>query len=261
MGRTLAELADAFFQLGAGILPEPKDAVDAGVDFECVVFGQSSAPVPSAVAAAVVVDDVDAGVDDGRAGPWPYPPPAVLVFDTETNGGKGGQLAVQIAWCVYDAAGYELSSRSAYLALPPGRTINGFAQRVHGITMQMLKDRGMAPQCVLADFFDAVDRVTAAGGRIVAHNAQFDAAVVTHTATSCGLARDLRAAECFCTMDQSKRRLGLVNKRGGLKAPKNVELHEHLLGPVRDDLQLHDALADVRVTAASYFAGGERGWW
>lgn len=261
MGRTLAELADAFFQLGAGILPEPKDAVDAGVDFEGVVFGQSSAPVPSAVAAAVVVDDVDAGVDDGRAGPWPYPPPAVLVFDTETDGGKGGQLAVQIAWCVYDAAGYELSSRSAYLALPPGRTINGFAQRVHGITMQMLKDRGMAPQCVLADFFDAVDWVTAAGGRIVAHNAQFDAAVVTHTATSCGLARDLRAAECFCTMEQSKRRLGLVNKRGGLKAPKNVELHEHLLGPVRDDLQLHDALADVRVTAASYFAGGERGWW
>ena len=60
MGRTLAELADAFFQLGAGILPEPKDAVDAGVDFECVVFGQSSAPVPSAVTAAVVVDDADA---------------------------------------------------------------------------------------------------------------------------------------------------------------------------------------------------------
>ena len=163
--------------------------------------------------------------------------------------------------CVYDAAGYEMSSRSEYLALPPGRTINVFAQRVHGITMQTLEDRGMAPQFVLADFFDAVDRVTAANGRIVAHNAQFDAAVVSHTATSCGLARDLRAAECFCTMEHSKRRLGLVNKRGGLKAPKNAELHEHLLGPVRDELQLHDALADVRVTAASYFAGGERGWW
>lgn len=254
MGRSIAELADAFFQLGAGTLSELKDAVDGRV--------------PSAVTAAVVVD-ADVDVDDGRAGPgpgpwpgpWPYPPPAVLVFDTETDGGKGGQLAVQIAWCVYDAAGYELSSRSDYLALPPGRTINGFAQRVHGITMQMLKDRGLAPQFVLADFFDAVDRVTAAGGRIVAHNAQFDAAVVSHTATSCGLARDLRAAECFCTMEHSKRRLGLVNKRGGLKAPKNVELHEHLLGPVRDELQLHDALADVRITAASYFAGGERGWW
>lgn len=243
MGRTISELADAFFQLGAGTLSEPTDAVDGSVT--------------SAVTAAVVVD-ADR-VDDYRT--WAYPPPAVLVFDTETDGGKGGQLAVQIAWCIYDAAGYEMSSRSEYLALPPGRTINVFAQRVHGITMQMLEDRGMAPQFVLADFFDAVDRVTAAGGRIVAHNAQFDAAVVSHTATSCGLARDLRAAECFCTMEHSKRRLGLVNKRGGLKAPKNVELHEHLLGPVRDELQLHDALADVRITAASYFAGGERGWW
>ena len=48
------------------------------------------------------------------------------------------------------------------------------------------------------DFFDAVERVTADGGHVVAHNARFDAQVVTNTAESCGLARDLRAEDCLC---------------------------------------------------------------
>ena len=85
--------------------------------------------------------------------------------------------------------------------------------------------------------------------------------MLTNTATSCGLARDLDAAECFCTMQKSKRRLNLANKRGGLKVPKNTELHNALVGPVPAGTLLHDALADVRITAASYFAGQRQRWW
>ena len=85
--------------------------------------------------------------------------------------------------------------------------------------------------------------------------------VVTNTATSCGLARDLVSDACFCTMQSSKRRLGLKNCRGGLKPPKNTELHEKLVGPVPAGTRLHDALADVRITAASYFAGQRQRWW
>lgn len=194
------------------------------------------------------------------AAPLPSPPTA-LVFDTETCGSKGGQLAVQIAWVVYDRAGGELSARCEYLALPPGRTINVFARRVHGISDATLRAKGLAPQFVLAEFFEAIDRVAAAGGCLVAHNAQFDAQVVSNTAESCGLARDLRASECLCTMQLSKRRLDLRNKRGALKPPKNAELYAHLVGIELDHATLHDALADVRVTGASFFAGRARRWW
>ena len=238
MKRTLAELADAFFRLGSGEDAEPREAVDSDVDFECVVFGQSSAPAPAPAPA----------------------PPAVLVFDTETTGLKD-PLAVQIAWVVYDANGRELWSRMEYLALPPGKSIDSGAEKVHRISLRTLEEKGKAAQFVLADFYADVDRVAVHDGRVVAHNAKFDARVVSNTATSCGLARGLDVAECFCTMERSKRRLNLANKRGGLKAPKNSELHEALVGPVPADVALHDALADVRVAAASYFAGKRRRWW
>ena len=239
----LAELADRFFRLGAGEEVEPPQAaaVDAGLDFEVEVFGQSSAPAPAPAPAV-------------------RPHPAVLIFDTETTGLKD-PLAVQIAWVVYDADGHQLWSRAEYLALPPGRRIDYAAQQVHGITMKVLEAKGKAAQFVLADFYADLDRVTAQGGKLVAHNAKFDARVVTNTATSCGLARGLDANECFCTMELSKRRLNLANRRGGLKPPKNTELHEALVGPVPADVQLHDALADVRITAASYFAGKRQRWW
>ena len=233
----LAEWAQRFFDLGAGLARRP-------------------APAPAEVPPAVP-----------EPAPTPPAPPAraalgpVVVFDTETCGSRGGQLAVQIAWVVYDAKGSELHRRCEYLALPPGRRISYFAQRVHGITEAVVRERGLAPQFVLADFFNVVDAVTAEGGHVVAHNARFDAQVVTNTAESCGLARDLRAEDCLCTMERSKSRLGLVNKRGGLKPPKNAELYAHLVGAELDHATLHDALNDVRVTAASYFAGRSRGWW
>lgn len=238
----LAELADRFFRLGAGEEVEPPQAaaVDAGVDFEVEVFGQSTAPAPAPAPAR--------------------PHPAVLIFDTETNGLRD-PLAIQIAWIVYDADGDELWKHAEYLALPPGRRIDYAAQQIHGITMKILAEIGKVPQFVLTDFYADLDRVVARGGKVVAHNAKFDARVVANTATSCGLARGLDASECFCTMEQSKHRLGLQNRRGGLKPPKNTELHEALVGPVPADVRLHDALADVRVTAASFFAGKRREWW
>ena len=62
-------------------------------------------------------------------------------------------------------------------------------------------------------------------------------------------------------MERSKHRLGLRNRRGALKPPKNAELYAHLVGIELDDATLHDALADVRVTGASFFAGRAKRWW
>ena len=189
--------------------------------------------------------------------------PAALVFDVETDGGRGGQLAVQIAWVVYNAGGEELFARCEYLALPPGRTISYFATKVHRISNAMLREKGMRPQHVLVDFFTWADRVAANSGAVVAHNAAFDARLLEQTAERHGVREwDIEKRDVLCTMQMAKPYTNLVSKKTGKpKAPGNVELYRYLHKRSPQLGALHDALVDVKVTAACYAAGRDRGWW
>ena len=185
--------------------------------------------------------------------------PPVMIFDTETDG-LAGAHAIQLAFVV-EAAGAEVEQFNEYISLTPGRSINKFAQKIHGISEEVLEEKGKPARIVLTEFFKSVDRVLSANGKIVAHNAAFDVAVVNRTAESCDLDRRLALEDVFCTMQNSKKILGLKNRNGGIKAPKNSELFEALVGPVPPDAQLHDALADVRITCKSYRAAKNAGWW
>ena len=185
--------------------------------------------------------------------------PPALIFDTETDG-LAGAHAIQLAF-VIEIAGTEVATFNEYISLTPGRSINKFAKKIHGISEEVLEEKGKPARIVLTEFFKAVDRVLATHGTIVAHNATFDVAVVNRTAESCDLDRRLASEDVFCTMQNSKKILGLKNRNGGIKAPKNSELFEALVGPVPPDAQLHDALADVRITCKSYRAAKNAGWW
>lgn len=188
--------------------------------------------------------------------------PAYLVFDVETDGGAGKQLAIQLGYVVCDANHAELFSRERLLRLPKGRRISWHATKVHKITDNKLHLRGVDPAPELEGFFSWVDRVGQAGGRVIAHNAAFDAAVVTNTAASCGVSRTLAASECFCTMRQSTAPAGLRDRRGARKPPTNSELYEMLHGGQKATwARLHSARDDARVTASSFRAGCDRGWW
>ncbi len=186
-----------------------------------------------------------------------------LVFDVETDGGSPKQLAIQLAFIVFDAQHQELFRFDKLLKLPRGRKVNYHSTKVHRITDNILHLRGVDPRPALVVFFEWVDRVQANNGRVIAHNAAFDSSCITYTAAENALPRDLQASECFCTMRKATPRCGLINKRGGVKSPKNKELYS-MLHNGKDpatSFNLHDALDDVRVTAASYKAGCERGWW
>ena len=167
---------------------------------------------------------------------------------------------IQLAF-VIEIAGAEVATFNEYIALTPGRSINKFAKQIHGISEEVLEEKGKPARIVLTEFFKAVDRVLATHGTIVAHNAAFDVAVVNRTAESCDLDRRLASEDVFCTMQNSKKILGLKNVQGRPKNPKNSELFEALVGPVPPDTQLHDALADVRITCKSYRAAKNAGWW
>jgi len=192
------------------------------------------------------------------------PVPCYMVADVETNGGRV-QFVIQIAFLLLDQNYNELSSYKKYLKLPPdNQYINPHAAKVHGITLNTLAREGVAPKEALGEFFRCVSEVKKnRDGRVVFHNAAFDSKAITATADAIGytLPFPFTSESCFCTMKESKHRLGLQNKIGRLKAPKNTELHEALVGPIPEGTQLHDALADVRVTSASFVAGVRLRWW
>tara|TARA_B100001175_G_scaffold309808_2_gene312010 strand:- start:148 stop:885 length:738 start_codon:yes stop_codon:yes gene_type:complete len=188
---------------------------------------------------------------------------AYLVFDVETDGGAGKQLAIQLGFVVFDANHAELFSHEALLRLPKGRRISWHATRVHKITDNKLHLRGVDPAPELSLFFQWVDRVVQVRGGIIAHNAAFDASVITNTAEACGVHRMLNAKDCTCTMRQATLPAGLLDRRGNPKPPRNKELY--MLLHNGDDpskwARLHSAADDARVTAASYRAGCDLGWW
>lgn len=210
----------------------------------------------------------DAALADGKARVRPcygLAPGGVgkyMVFDVETDGGAGKQLAIQIGYVVFDENHAEVFAHEKLLKLPPGKKINWHSQKVHKISDNKLFLRGVDPRPELVLFFEWVERIQSVrGGRIIAHNAAFDASVVTNTAEMNTLQRELSVDECFCTMRRATDRAGLTDKRGRAKPPRNSELYEVLHGNPPLWAKLHDALDDCRVTACSYREAAVRGWW
>lgn len=186
--------------------------------------------------------------------------PAYLVFDVETDGGSPKQLAIQLAYIIFDKEHRELFRFDKLLSLPQGKKINWHSTKIHKITNNMLALRGVDPVPEIRLFFEWVDKVRDPGGLLIAHNAAFDSACITNTAAQNAMTQELHSHECFCTMKAAKPLAGLVCKRGRPKAPTNKELYEVLHGS-SPNARLHDALEDVRVTASSYQAGLKAGWW
>lgn len=192
--------------------------------------------------------------------------PVLLVLDTETDGGKGQQLAVQLAFVVIDAKGREVCAKETLLRLPTDRKVNYHARKVHGISDERLRKHGVDARAPLEEMLGWFARVRAAKGRVVAHNAAFDRSVVLATCRQNGVStRDIQLVQTtvwFCTMQGSREHAGCVDVRGRRRAPKNSELYTLLHGEAPVWARLHEsALDDCRVTLGSYNAGKRRGWW
>ena len=184
-------------------------------------------------------------------------PEYVLVFDTETNG-RGPQLVVQLAFVVLDGENREILSSSRLVSLPEGGSISSYASKIHNITDERLLKEGEDARNVLLEFFAWVSK----SSRIVAHNFAFDCRAVKATCKAHNLEFECDELEnkALCTMKCSTQHLGLLNRIGGPKPPKNVELYRYLYDKDPQG-KLHDALVDCRVTAANYVGGRARGWW
>ena len=178
----------------------------------------------------------------------------VVVFDTETTG-ISRPCVIQLAFVLIDG-GKIVNEYNKLLRLPCGVTIDKQAQAVHGISSRDLTQHGVDASHELRNFHELCTHVFSRGGRVVAHNAQFDARALTFTSSIHGGTPLIwNATDCFCTMKESKSRSTLKTKRGHQKAFKNEELYTHFFFQPPRWAKLHDALDDVRVTLCSYQRG------
>jgi DNA polymerase III epsilon subunit-like protein len=194
--------------------------------------------------------------DSPKVSPLDFEKP-VLVWDTETSG-LARPAICQIAYILYeDGATVEYCK---ILRLPGGLRMTRQAQEIHKISQSMC-DAGAYPVPELYAFFKLVDHVIEQGGVVVAHNCKFDVRAFNTTSKALGLTIELDDRHMFDTMVSSAAYSPLKTTNGRRKNFKNEELYAHLFGSAPDPTQLHDALGDCRVTAASYAEGKRRGWW
>lgn len=184
--------------------------------------------------------------------------PCYLVVDVETNGGgKFGQLIVQLAFVVFTKGHVELFRFNRLVKLLDGAKMNRFAQKIHGISMDRLNLHGIEAHEALDEFICWCARVD----RVVAHNAHFDVGAIENTCAQHCIEFVIPINKVFCTMRESYKFTDFRNRSGRKKMAKNTELFEYFYGPPPVDLQLHDALNDVLLTAMAFRGGSNANWW
>ena len=186
-----------------------------------------------------------------------------LVFDCETTGFLSSPEArpIQLGWVVLDDTGKEQEAHEFLM-----KTVDNIpakATEIHGIDTKTLLEKGLDPKNILITFGVATDRIQKGGGRIVAHNADFDVNMLRRVYRDYDIEQYMNVsnANVFCTMKEStawcKLRPIRYNK---YKWPKLQELAD-TLGIEYDLSALHGARADARLTGRAYMAGVESKWW
>ena len=188
------------------------------------------------------------------------PPRLHLVLDTETSGLYEPHV-VQLAYIVFTDDGTEVTRYNKILKLLPGKRIDPRAVEVHKITMSRVQRDGVQPVKELNDFVRVCADCITSGGKVIAHNAQFDVRAINITLSAWEPAPTLMdGASIFCTMKATKMYSPLTDRAGRRKAFKNEELHVHLFGKEPDLGPLHDALTDILVTKANFLECAKRKW-
>jgi len=193
----------------------------------------------------------------------------VLFFDTETSDFIKKALPAndpEQAWTVQIgailASQEEEFDQMNVIIKSNGRSMNYYAQEVHGITIERADTEGIE-ELEAAEQFGLLLRQA---DLVVCHNFAFDWSYVYQMMERNldNLTDEARSAFYLdlpnhCTMKDKNvvKMCGLKNKAGKPKWPKLTELHEHLFGECFDGA--HDAYADISATKRCFFELVNRG--
>jgi len=197
------------------------------------------------------------------------PATKVLFFDTETSDFIKKALPAndpEQAWTVQIgailASQEEEFDQMNVIIKSNGRSMNYYAQEVHGITIERADQEGI-DELIAAEQFGLMLRQA---DLVVCHNFEFDWNYVYQMMERnfeelSDLARSAFYLDLpnHCTMRDKNvvKMCGLKNKAGRPKWPKLTELHEHLFGECFDGA--HDAYADISATKRCFFELVTRG--
>jgi DNA polymerase III epsilon subunit-like protein len=179
-----------------------------------------------------------------------------LFFDTETTGlpinwnapisdFSNWPRIVQIAWAHYDDAGKEIKTKS-YIIKPENFFIPIESSRIHGITTDIAKEKGVSLSASLNEFAKAID----ASKFLIAHNINFDEKIVGAEYLRKNMQNKLQFIKKICTMESSVDFCKIPGK-DKYKFPKLAELYFTLFNMHFDGA--HNALVDVRACAKCFF--------
>jgi DNA polymerase III epsilon subunit-like protein len=195
----------------------------------------------------------------------------VLVFDTETTGLPKSKIVssntlnywphiVQFSYVVYDTNTHKIIKMKDWIVkLAENITIPEETTKIHGITNEMSKNKGVDISTVFEEFFDDFYKCA----EIVAHNLNFDFNMVnvemyrmienknTGKKSETELKEDLNyfnnCKKFYCTMQETIEfcNIELVNKGGKkyLKFPRLSELYKKLFDETPNNL--HNSLNDT----------------
>ena len=197
------------------------------------------------------------------------PATKVLFFDAETSDFIKKALSAndpEQAWTVQIgailASQEEEFDQMNIIIKSNGRSMNYYAQEVHGITIERADQEGI-DELEAAEQFGLMLR---RADLVVCHNFAFDWNYVyqmmeRNLEELSDLARSAFYLDLpnHCTMKDKAvvKMCGLKNKAGRAKWPKLTELHEHLFGKRFDGA--HDAYADISATKRCFFELVNRG--
>ncbi len=176
-----------------------------------------------------------------------------LIFDTETTGFNARNRLVQLAWQLYKDD--ELVDENTYIVKPYKFTIPRQVVEIHGITTEMAMEKGLPLFMVLRYFLKVLDPAD----YIIGHNIDYDIKVMHGELHRMKMRNTLMAKKKIDTMKSSVSFVKLPPAKDftRYKYPKLRELYSFLFG--KNFENAHDALADVKATAACFFELRRRG--
>lgn len=182
----------------------------------------------------------------------------ILFLDVETNGlPKNYQApldefenwprAVQVAWARYTNSGEFLNSTKA-LVKPDRWTISAELTKIHGLTTEICETG-----TPIVDILDSLACWVAEADYIVAHNVDFDTAILGSEFLRAGMDNPFLGKRFVCTMKESTDYCAIGSGRDGrYKWPKLSELYATLF-PGEQIENEHDALSDTLACARCFW--------
>ena len=167
----------------------------------------------------------------------------VIAIDTETTGLPPKNVLpmhyelwpyiVQLSYVVFETDTNELIESDHVLRVPCDIPTT----YIHGIT----KERSDAGEEFL-DVYRQLDELMRTADIVVGHNLEFDLNMIHSECARRGIAYEVPTVQ-YCTMRESRERVGILNPSGHFKYPKLSELYDYLFHEPPSNW--HNALSDA----------------